>query len=165
MANFSFVDYYHIDECLPPSDGISYTDIISIIIAIFALYISIRTIVITKRKEIEYDKYKRITLELLNEQFFIIKEKIDLYKSNKISLANFSDSLTDLTLFFNSMKILYPKMDINKIQDKINDFSDNIFESSDNIDYKFIQLKTLLFASIYDYAITEIPLFLFWKKH
>ena len=63
MNNFLFIDYYHIDECVPSSDGISYTDIISIIVAVLAVYISVRTIVITKKKEIEYDKFKRITLE------------------------------------------------------------------------------------------------------
>lgn len=164
MDNFWFIDYYHIDECLPSSDGISYTDIISIILAVLAVYISVRTIVITKKKEIEYDKFKRITLELLNEQFDIIREKIDLYKSNEISLANFSDSLTDLTLFFNSMRMLYPRMNVDEVQDKINNFSDNIFEHSQSIDYNFIQLKTSLFALVYDYAITEIPFFSFWKK-
>ncbi len=164
MNNFLFIDYYHIDECVPSSDGISYTDIISIIVAVLAVYISVRTIVITKKKEIEYDKFKRITLELLNEQFDIISEKINLYKSNQISLARFSDSLTDLTLFFNSMRVLYPKMNVDELQDKINNFSDNIFEDSENIDYNFIYLKTSLFALVYDYAIIEIPFFSFWKR-
>lgn len=162
--NSLFIDFYHIEEYLPASSGISIVEIFSIIIALLAIFISVRSIVITKQKEIEYDKFKRISLELLNEQFDIVRKNIDLYKRHNKKLAILSDSLTDLTLFLTSMRAFYPRMDIDKLQDEINNFSDSIFENTDNIENNFNNLKLTLFAKIYDYALKEIPFFQFLKK-
>lgn len=159
MGTSLFIDYYDIDKYLSPSPSyINYTEIISIIIAVIALIFSVHSIKVTKKKEIEYDKFKRLALELLSEHFSDIERKMNLYKSNTILLAELSDSLTNLTLFFNSMQTYYPKMDIDIIQDEIIEFSDRIYISKSNIEfYRFIHLKANLYALIYDYAIGEIP--------
>lgn len=82
-----------------------------------------------------------------------------------MNLVVLSDSLTDLALFLDAMRILYPKMDIDKLQDRINDFSDKIFETKENIDHEFLKMKISLLDSVYNYALKEIPFFhIFYKK-
>jgi hypothetical protein len=135
----------------------SVLDWLSLIIAFIALVISIITLIYSKRKEIEYDKFKTIAIGQIDEEFDVIFKLIERYKRNEIDLSYFSDALTNLTLLLLSLRSIYKKMDIDKLQDIINKFSDNVFENDGDILTNYIFMKTSLYSKIYNYALGSIP--------
>lgn len=152
----SLFDLYFIDEYSgSEQNSLSIIDCLALIVSIFAIVFSVLTIKYTRKKEIEYDKFKSLVVTALDESFSIIYDDILKYKNNKKKLRNLSASLTNLRVFFIVIQKVYSDVNIEKLDEIVEVFSDKVFESTDEIERHFSEMKFSVLAMIYDFALKD----------
>lgn len=133
---------------------------ISLVIAIVAMYFPVKIYKFTKKKEIEYEKFKILAVENLNVYFQLIEKELDKTANDlksPNSLRDLSSAITDLNLFVTTiLSVEYQNINKQTITSKIDIFSDFILNNSQQRwKYEFQKIKFEILSELYDYAIKD----------
>jgi hypothetical protein len=139
------------------NDTFDWVQFSSVAIAVLALFISIYVVHLSKQTEIRYDKFKKLCLEPVCEKIDLIKEHLDtLNIIGANDLMNITNQFTDLNILFIQLRIIYPRMDINTLQDLTNEFTDRVYQLNNmpyNLNTNFIITKNKILHKVYDFAL------------
>lgn len=150
----------------------SKTDWIAIIACIasaISLIISFVTVIQRKRTEIRYAKFEKLCLNIIDDKFNEIKKF--LTETGKDSLTLHLDKITmfyvDLVIITITLQKIYPRIDIDHIQNECNVFTDFLYTDPSKqifeINQQYLESKLKILNKLYDYALyEEIKLFK-WK--
>jgi hypothetical protein len=139
------------------NDSFDWVQFSSVAIALLALFISIYVVHLSKQTEIRYDKFKKLCLEPICEK--IDQINVQLNQLNIIGAAdlmNISFQFSNLNILFIQIKMIYPKMDIDTLQNLTIDFTDILYLSINNqytSSTDFIITKNKILHKVYDFAL------------
>jgi hypothetical protein len=162
-------DNFHCNEQLYPSTDSGFSFILSciaIVISLLTILITLYVVYITKRVEININKFNYLCLEPLESSFHAIFKHFESYRNDTIS--NHRKELTtaaeDLTLQLIAIKNIYPKLDINRLQNKFQEFTDKAYNNPSEMFYTlqsdFVRVKIQILSDVYDYALYKETSFL-----
>ncbi len=157
--------------CSQQTNGLDWMSITGLIVAIIAIVITLYAIYAGKRVEISVDKFDKLCREPLEERLKVLDELFDKHRTELIHkhLVLISDITSDLGLLFVALNSIYPKLDVNSLQDRTHVFSDTAFANNTHrlffIQSSYLQMKIDLFDQVYKYALYKEVKFLSLKLH
>ena len=150
------------EQVLKESD----TDFFSLFVGLATILITIYVVYLGKKVEIKTNKFNKLCLEPLEVKFKILE---DLYISNRDDelnkhLKDINDHVNDLCLLLAETKEIYPKLDINVLQDISHEFTDFAFQQKTEKLHAtkslFLKTKVKILSRVYDFALDkEINIF------
>lgn len=152
-------NYINISLEQEPTSSFSVVEILPLIIAIIAIIFPVWIYIYTKKKEIEYEKFKILAVENLNIHFQAIEDELNTSNaSNKSRLRLISSAITNLNLFvITILSKEYQNIDKQSITSKIDIFSDFILNNSQQVkwNHEFHKIKFEVMSELYDYALED----------
>jgi len=133
----------------------NWVDILTLLFTIISIIVIIYVVFLAKQTEIQYDKFKKLCLDLvdseLNNIYLYIKEQHNI-GSRELYIIN--EYFSDLNILFISIRKIYPKIDIDALQNCSFEYTDQIFERKDADSAKlyFHQTRISILNDLYNYA-------------
>lgn len=143
------------------NESSSSNDWITVTIAILAVIVTVLVVFIGKSIEIKINKFNKLCLEPLELQFSLLETIILKDRSELISgyLPAISEIATDFTLIIVQIKIIYPKLNIDELQDLFHEFTDKAYENKSEMLYSifgdFVGTKVKILHKIHTYALSK----------
>lgn len=138
-------------------------DILTIVVSLFALFVSFYSVFLSKKVEIVYVKFEKICLTPIESLLSEIESEIHQSSREKINFETkmlVTESLVDLQMYILALKNgAYSSISLSQIFNIFDDFSDELYdfkESSDKIKLKYLTFRIKLLDQLYSYAISEI---------
>lgn len=154
MFNFT-----HIDEYFSSGNSFDIWQLITLIIAIVAVISSIYSVYLTKQMEVKYDKFKYLCLDFLENKLNVIEQEItNANTNNNAAIFSITNHFSDLSLIVIEIRNVYPKLDVDKIQNLTFEFTDLLYKNTVNITNlhsDFLITKIKIYSSVYDYALEQ----------
>lgn len=158
--------HHHCEITNYSSGGDSNNIWITVCVAVVTIIVTVYVVYLGKRVEISTNRFNKICLEPLVDKFEIFHQFLKDHKYEEVSehlmeVTNFS---TDLNIFLIQLRTIYPKLDINKLQDISISFSDiaysNQLENMITIESEFLKTKINVINEVYNYCLySEVKYF------
>lgn len=146
-------------------------DWITILFAGAAVFVTIYVVFLGKRVEIKINKFNKLCFEPLEIKFDVLQNILEDKKNDDITLHlnTISEISADFTLVLTQIKHIYPKLNVDELQDMFHDnFTDIAFANGTNKMYTilgdFLKTKITILEKVYDYALFK-ELKIFSIKH
>ncbi|MBA3704576.1 MAG: hypothetical protein H0W84_01335 [Bacteroidetes bacterium] len=135
------------------------TDWFTIIIALATVGVTIYVVYLGKKVEIKISRFNKLCFDPLELKFNFLADLIQEHKTEQISnhLNAITEISTDFNLVLTQIKHVYPKLDIDKLQDIFQEFTDKAFANQQEGMYSifgdFLGIKVRILNKVYDYAL------------
>lgn len=135
------------------------TDYLSIFIGVATIFITIYVVYLGKKVEIKINKFNKLCLEPLESEFKLLENLFIVNRNNTIQgyLNQINDHNSDLCLILTEIKEIYPKMDVDQLQDISHEFTDMAFQHQNEklyiIQAVFLRTKIKILSRVYNYAL------------
>ena len=158
--------HHHCEVLNNYSGGDSGSLWITLLIGFVTIVATVYVVYLGKRVEISTNRFNKICLEPLESKFKNFNEFLDEHKTQEVSkyLMRVTNFNTDLNIFLIQMRNVYPKLDINKLQDISISFSDYAYSVSNekisSIESEFLKTKIIILNEVYNYCLySEVKYF------
>lgn len=145
--------------CLEESH--SFSDYAPTIISIIALFFAVYVVILSKKVEISINEFNKLCLEPMEKKFALCDSIIEQNRNVpvRLHLNDLSSNITDINVLLTCIKGIYPKLDINELQDISIVFTDEAFNNINNnlstIQLAFLTMKISMLKKIYDYSLYQ----------
>lgn len=146
-------------NCLKDSTG--FNDYAPVIISIIALFFAIYVVILSKKVEISINKFNKLCLEPMEKKFASCESIIEQNKNAavRVHLNELTSNITDLNVLLTCVQRIYPKLNIDELQDISFVFTDkafnNINSNMSTIQLDFLTMKITMLKKTYDYSIYQ----------
>jgi hypothetical protein len=158
-------------HCPPPDSGVNLTSIIGLIVAVAAIIITLYAIYAAKRVEISANKFNKLCIEPIEAKLKILDDLFETKRLEEIHnhLSTITDITGDLALLCVELKKVYPKLDVNALQESTYILSDAAYANSSYLLFfvqsEFLKMKIDIFDKVYTYALYKEVKFLSRRKN
>lgn len=146
-------------DCIKSSPNV--IDYAPTFISIIALLLAIYIVILSKKIEISINKFNKLCLEPMEKKFTLCDSIIEQNKNTPVRkhLNDLASTVTDLNVLLTCVKGIYPKLNIDELQNISFVFTDKAFENINNnlstIQLDFLTMKFSMLKKIYDYSIYQ----------
>jgi hypothetical protein len=146
------------------SDGGNFFDILTEILTFVTIIITLLSVVLSKRVEIRFTKFENLCLNIVNEKFDYFFNYINRFETEviRLHLTTITELNTDFNLLLVELRAIYPKIDIDFLQNLSHEFTDKAYANQSLrmgiLVSDFLVMKIKMLDKLYDYALRhEMP--------
>ena len=148
-------------SCKLIKESTSGPDWMTIIIAVATVLVTIYVVYLGKKVDIKLDKFKKLCFEPLESKFQFLTDYMEQNKNDSINnhLNPITEIVTDFNLILVQIKTIYPKLDVNVLQNLFIEFTDEAYRNPSNMMYSIygdlLRTKVRIFEKVYNYALDK----------
>lgn len=152
-------DFNFYEDCTYSSPNNSFLlDFMPAIISFLTIFVIIYVVFLSKQTEIQYDKFKRLCLDVVEGKLEDIQKYIlNLTNLGSVELQEITSKFSDLNILYIGIRKIYPKIDIDSLQDKTFEYTDLIYskKSLDFTKIKIYETRLIIINDLYNYALYD----------